>query len=289
MYAKIVYQEEIRLLKLDQKIFEDLPKTLPTLFKTLLPSSFSLFFLDETNDLILIGSFEDLEFLEKTVKSPIKLFIKPYESLEKPKKAQSFEEITEEKKVEDKKTNENDKKPEKNNFSFVFFGVQCDGCNAKPITGVRYKCLSCENFDLCEACESKGVHQHHVFAKLKSPEQEAPKTNSSVPPIDLFKLAEQAQPFLKQIHHAFENKKCFFKEAFNQKNQGCCPGFKEETSETTKKPEKEDEVELNKKIEGIAQRLTEILGGNLSENIELVKGFKDNLDLSYILSILCRN
>jgi hypothetical protein len=45
----------------------------------------------------------------------------------------------------------------------------CDHCD-KPIVGYRYKCTTCPNYDLCEACEAKpreGVHPvNHVFLKL---------------------------------------------------------------------------------------------------------------------------
>jgi len=34
-------------------------------------------------------------------------------------------------------------------------GISCDGCNANPIIGVRYRCSQCANFDLCEACLSR--------------------------------------------------------------------------------------------------------------------------------------
>jgi len=48
-------------------------------------------------------------------------------------------------------------------------GVCCDGCGMHPIVGVRYKCMNCPDYDLCEGCEARGVHDHHVFLKLKQP------------------------------------------------------------------------------------------------------------------------
>ena len=39
-----------------------------------------------------------------------------------------------------------------------------------PIVGVRYKCTVCPNFDLCETCESQGLHPHpHPLLKVKHP------------------------------------------------------------------------------------------------------------------------
>lgn len=43
--------------------------------------------------------------------------------------------------------------------------VQCDGCNIVPITGVRYKCCVCKNFDYCEVCEERLGHEH-PFIKI---------------------------------------------------------------------------------------------------------------------------
>jgi hypothetical protein len=34
----------------------------------------------------------------------------------------------------------------------VHIGVKCDGCQAKPIKGVRWKCKTCHQHDVCEAC-----------------------------------------------------------------------------------------------------------------------------------------
>jgi len=48
--------------------------------------------------------------------------------------------------------------------------IVCDGCQMNPITGVRFKCSICPNYDLCESCEVKGVHEtSHPFLKLKQP------------------------------------------------------------------------------------------------------------------------
>lgn len=37
----------------------------------------------------------------------------------------------------------------------VHAGVACDCCGVKPIVGVRYKCVICANYDLCEGCKDK--------------------------------------------------------------------------------------------------------------------------------------
>ncbi len=50
----------------------------------------------------------------------------------------------------------------------------CNGCNKQGITGIRYKCLICADYDLCEECESKMFPVHdatHPFAKIKDQQQ----------------------------------------------------------------------------------------------------------------------
>jgi hypothetical protein len=51
-------------------------------------------------------------------------------------------------------------------------GVICDGCNRSPIVGIRYKCLECFDYDLCESCADRQlIHAHHVMAKIRTPHQ----------------------------------------------------------------------------------------------------------------------
>jgi len=54
------------------------------------------------------------------------------------------------------------------NTPVVHHGITCDGCRQSPIAGIRFKCRTCPDFDLCEACEAKNVHPaDHPMIKFK--------------------------------------------------------------------------------------------------------------------------
>ena len=45
----------------------------------------------------------------------------------------------------------------------------CDGCHQFPITGSRYKCKVCEDYDLCDECfRCRRVHRH-PFYRINEP------------------------------------------------------------------------------------------------------------------------
>ncbi|CAF4706601.1 unnamed protein product [Rotaria sp. Silwood1] len=44
-------------------------------------------------------------------------------------------------------------------------GVACDGCSAKSITGIRFKCDTCPSYDLCLKCMKKKKETRHHTAK----------------------------------------------------------------------------------------------------------------------------
>jgi len=47
-------------------------------------------------------------------------------------------------------------------------GVKCDGCGVYPITGDRFKCMVCPQYDMCQKCEEKRLHEmNHPLVKLR--------------------------------------------------------------------------------------------------------------------------
>jgi len=52
----------------------------------------------------------------------------------------------------------------------IHYGIACDGCNISPITGVRFKCNGCEDFDFCQTCYEKSQHdKSHEFMAVNDP------------------------------------------------------------------------------------------------------------------------
>ncbi|XP_072174847.1 E3 ubiquitin-protein ligase MIB2-like [Diadema setosum] len=48
--------------------------------------------------------------------------------------------------------------------------IICNGCKQEGIMGIRWKCIDCENFDLCSICYFAGAHDHnHEFLRLVTP------------------------------------------------------------------------------------------------------------------------
>ncbi|KAJ9151814.1 EF hand domain-containing protein [Pleurostoma richardsiae] len=54
--------------------------------------------------------------------------------------------------------------------AYVHRGCMCNACGIVPIRGIRYRCANCADFDLCETCESQGLHiKTHIFYKVRIP------------------------------------------------------------------------------------------------------------------------
>ena len=108
-----------------------------------------------------IHSIHNGKFIElQKVRNEIKQLQKKMEKTEKNEEIQS-------EKLKSKPKNE--KKEEKKEV--VHGDYICDGCNADPIVGVRYKCTVCEDFDYCEKCEKTlGARHGHPLLKIRTPD-----------------------------------------------------------------------------------------------------------------------
>ncbi|KAL6705823.1 hypothetical protein ACN47E_006283 [Coniothyrium glycines] len=52
----------------------------------------------------------------------------------------------------------------------VHRGITCNGCDEKPIRGIRWHCANCIDFDLCSNCEATNSHyKTHIFYKIRVP------------------------------------------------------------------------------------------------------------------------
>jgi Zinc finger, ZZ type len=63
-------------------------------------------------------------------------------------------------------------------------GFYCDGCSVSPIRGVRYRCLECDDFDLCEKCNraGKAVHdQTHMMLCIPKMLPDTPSYINDIP------------------------------------------------------------------------------------------------------------
>jgi len=56
------------------------------------------------------------------------------------------------------------------NSNILHKGIKCNQCGKNNIIGIRYKCSTCPNYNLCESCEEDSTHdEDHIFVKIREP------------------------------------------------------------------------------------------------------------------------
>lgn len=91
-----------------------------------------------------------------------------------------------------------------------FHPATCDNCKSL-ISGIRFYCLHCRNFDLCSTCEQKNTDspfhdESHIFAKIRDPATpyridnliRSPNGDAPIPP-----LHHLHRPAHRHPHHPF--------------------------------------------------------------------------------------
>ncbi|XP_029688038.1 sequestosome-1 isoform X1 [Takifugu rubripes] len=169
--------KEVRRFAVDQDVsssFEYLCRKTAEIFNNLKNSGFNMFYKDEDGDLVAFSSDDELLMGLACMKdSTFRIFIK-------------------------------EKKEHRRDFplhAFPPFGfghpppppgahhtlphpmappqvlhpnVTCDGCEG-PVVGTRFKCSVCPNYDLCSACQARGMHTEHVLLPIWHPLQWFPR------------------------------------------------------------------------------------------------------------------
>ncbi|XP_078477988.1 LOW QUALITY PROTEIN: sequestosome-1-like [Lampetra planeri] len=150
---------EIRRFAVDMDVscsFEYLSRKTAGVFSNLTNSTFSLYYKDEDGDLVAFSSDDELMMGLGCMKdSTFRLYIK-------------------------------EKKEPRREFplhAFPPFGaprapppvlhpnVTCDGCDS-AVVGTRFKCSVCPNYDLCSACQARGMHTEHALLPIWHPLQQ---------------------------------------------------------------------------------------------------------------------
>ncbi|CAD8082326.1 unnamed protein product [Paramecium primaurelia] len=162
MKFKLVHNKEIHLVKLDNPTLSALKAHVKKVYPQI-NSNFKLTYFDNENDEISLSCQEDLQILIDEAHHTVKL--------------QVVEQLI----------------PSQVEQKMIHTYHTCDGCQIHPIIGSRFKCLECPDFDLCESCQSKNLHNNHKLFKISNSQEleDFQKSHSQKP-----------KPFIqREFHH----------------------------------------------------------------------------------------
>ncbi|XP_061473308.1 sequestosome-1 isoform X2 [Rhineura floridana] len=148
---------EIRRFALDSPArYQPIRDKVADLFQGLLrnsaaaPGAFQMYYKDADGDMIAFSSDEELKLALPCVKDGIfRVYVKEKKELKR-------EHLHRQSCSQERLSN------------VVHPNVTCDGCDG-PVVGARFKCTICPDYDLCSACEGKGIHKEHNMIMFQSP------------------------------------------------------------------------------------------------------------------------
>ena len=149
-------EDELRRFVVDKEVSTSLPylqEKLCLVFPQLKQKIFSITWTDEDGDMVTIATDEELIIALTEMSGPVYKLIVDVKS---PKKTDNAR---------------NDSTQE----SQIHHGIACDACEKTPIEGNRYKCVVCDDFDLCGSCEAGGRHPGHNMMRISNPEMAFPQ------------------------------------------------------------------------------------------------------------------
>merc|ERR1711976_981446 len=149
-------EEEVRRFVIDKNVstsYDYLVEKLKTMFPQLQGAVISLSWTDSDGDNVTIASDDELIIALTEMTGPL---YKINVSVKVPASVPHVD-------IDDQMAGDGE------HGVHVHYGVTCDGCDKKPITGNRYKCVVCDDYDLCETCETAGKHPGHNKMKIIEP------------------------------------------------------------------------------------------------------------------------
>merc|ERR1711915_298098 len=152
--------EEVRRFVVDKDVstsFTYLQEKLYTVFPQLKQKIFSVSWTDEDGDNVTIGMDEELIIALTEMPGPVYKLKVVVKNVEKSTNSGDYQKETTEEK------------------NLIHHGVTCDSCEKTPIEGYRYKCVVCDDFDLCGICEAAGRHPGHNMMRIANPEMVFPQ------------------------------------------------------------------------------------------------------------------
>lgn len=168
---ELIYDTTCRPLKNIPNSIKDLINEVENEFKV---SGVIFKYMDEEGDMITVSTDQELlesyEILRELQIPLFKIMIQNGPNFKQLEKDDSDIEITENylNSVRHMVRNEMEKSIGYNRVSEpIWENVKCDGCQESPITGLRFKCTVCDDFDFCEFCEMTMQHPH-PFLKLST-------------------------------------------------------------------------------------------------------------------------
>ncbi|XP_016984798.2 protein ref(2)P [Drosophila rhopaloa] len=117
---------------------------------------FRTFWIDTDHDEIEIVNQNDYEIFMAKCEANMHVQVAPLVTVEEPKASQQ----------QDSSANAGAPSVDDPSNFTIHDSVECDGCGLAPIVGFRYKCIQCNNYDLCQKCEAAHKHPEHMMVRM---------------------------------------------------------------------------------------------------------------------------
>jgi len=170
MSVKLYFNNEIRRFPLESLTngltFGSLIQKIHQIYPNLIASSIKLYWKDQENDKIIFKTDDELKEVSRNcVDDVLRIFIEEDGEVEKVNAKMETDAVPTPNEIQTPTP------PVSNIDPTLHVGVACDGCDG-AVTGLRFKCLICYDFDLCNSCEAKHLHNQHPMIRIVSPQDD---------------------------------------------------------------------------------------------------------------------